>query len=276
MERKRVLVVGLAAARSMRLATVLAAILVVFAGPQFVAATQALQVDFGEVYAVSFTEPSGPSRLWRVHSTSDALVGTITSGSDQPTITDIALRSDGQLFGVSFSTLYVIDKVTAMATPIGSGTGENGLNALTFSSGGDLYSATAGGARAGHLLGINPSTGVATDIGTYGSTLRSSGDLSFVGSTVYATVDKRFHLEEDDLLVRVDTGSGKATRVSRNDLGFNRVYGLFTTEGQLFGLTYQLAACSPNGAFIRIDLSMGTASFERCLSFNAYGAAAVP
>ena len=57
--------------------------------------------------------------------------------------------------------------------PVGTGLGVSDANALVSDTNGALYGATASGS----FIRIDPQTGLATVIGSYGSGLASSGDL---------------------------------------------------------------------------------------------------
>ena len=92
---------------------------------------------------------------------------------------------NGVLYGISLATdseLYSINTTTAAATAIGL-TGDS-LNGLVFGSNGSLY---ASGGDSLYL--VNASTGAASLVGSGSGegTYNSSGDLEFVGSTLYIT-----------------------------------------------------------------------------------------
>src|SRR5690606_28467798 len=63
--------------------------------------------------------------------------GTLTPGPDlSPLLTDVALRSDGALYGISSSGLYRIDYAAGTATRISSSIGGSGAE---FGPDGELY-----------------------------------------------------------------------------------------------------------------------------------------
>ncbi len=128
--------------------------------------------------------------------------------SDQ--MTDVAVTPGGQLYGVSFTSLYSINKVSGAATFIASVPG-NGNNSLTFLPSGDLIAADGGG----NLKRIDPSTGQVTPIGSYGNGLASAGDLVGVKSGVLygtsSTTPGGGSAANNNHLIRVDPTTGVAS-----------------------------------------------------------------
>src|SRR5262245_19195806 len=112
--------------------------------------------------------------------TLDVATGTVTViGNMGVTMTDIAFDPAGNLFGLSFSSLYSINPTTAAVTLIGDH-GILGGNALVFASNGTLYGA---GFQTTNLFTINPSTGVSSVVGNMG--FSSGGDLAFNGGNFF-------------------------------------------------------------------------------------------
>jgi hypothetical protein len=156
--------------------------------------------------------------------TVDVSTGTATLiGNSGVILTDIAFDPSGNLWGVSFTNLYSINKVTGLATNIGS-LGYYGNNALVFSSTGTLYSASD---TSTDLYTISTSTGQATSIGSMG--YYSSGDLAFNGGNLYLS-------DKNDKLVRIDL-SNLSNSVEVGPFGYSYVYGLATANnGVLYGV----------------------------------------
>ncbi len=146
-------------------------------------------------------------------------------GNAPDTITDIAIDLSGNMYGVSFATLYRIDPTTAAVTRIGATDGE--LVGLTFLSDGRLV-----GAGDGVYI-------VDTASGRFTSTLVASGRYSTSGDIVglpdgnlyWATLGSS---SSDDLVV-VNPGSGSATR--RGSMGVGNVFGMAWYDGTLWGFT---------------------------------------
>lgn len=233
--------------------------------------TEVSEVAGGLIYASSGEGTgSGPSSLYKSVPTidgNDMLVGLITTPDGlNPVITDLALTPTGILYGVSFDTLYIIDKTTAIATPVGSGLGFTDVNALASDSIGNLFA--SGFVEPSFLLGVSISTGLATTIGPYGTGFISSGDLVFSPNGIlYATVlDPNI---TNTVLVTVDQNSGIANRVnSINDSGFTNIWGLSFVGGQLYGLTSDINGI---GILLLIDINTGQGSFVRNINFSAFG-----
>ena len=87
---------------------------------------------------------------------------------------DIAFDPKGDLYGVGFNNLYLINQYTGALTHIGALNVSPGMNALAFDSDGTLYGAHS---EEGSLYTIDTTTGGATLVGSGGYT--SGGDLVF-------------------------------------------------------------------------------------------------
>jgi len=174
-------------------------------------------------------------------------------------ITDIAwARTSATLYGISYGALYAIDTATCEATPIGDGLHTSNANALTCDASGNLFGATV----SGYLLRVDPFSGGAATIGSYGSGLTSSGDLAFASDgTLFGSANAPG--EVGDVLVRIDPSNGIATRVGST--GYQDVFGLVFVGDKLYGVT---AA----NELVRLDTQTGEGVLVRDLSFSAWGA----
>lgn len=224
------------------------------------------------IFAASGTGTSYPPSDLYVVSVSaggaDSLVGRIrTSSGSEPVITDVARSPDGSLWGISFTRLYRLDTLTAIATEVGSSSlGLQSANALGFDSDANLYGATG---FIGRLLRIDTVTGRATVVGSFGSGFTSWGDIAFApDGTLFATVKVT---GEAGTLVTVDPTNGEARYVSQGTaIGFGNVWGLAFVGPTLYGLTTDVE--SGKGQLIVIDTNEGTGTLVRELDFNAFGA----
>lgn len=219
-----------------------------------------MTLDVGRVFAESrnYLYAISPSAAG-----TDVLIGPIqTSGGARPDVTDIAFdENTGVLWGISFTQLYRIDPLTARATPVGSGLGVGGANALAVDSRGRLFSATTDGS----FLTVDTESGRARAVGPYGSGYRSSGDLAFrPDGVLFGAVSSS--ARQSDVLIRVNPLTGAATEVG--DIGYSDVYGLFFVENSLCGVT-------ANSELILIDTARGRGTLIRRLSFSAWGAQSV-
>ena len=141
-------------------------------------------------------------------------------------MTDIAFDPVGNLYGITFTDLYSIDKNTGISTWIGS-LGINDANALVFSPDGTLY--TSGWVRS-QLYKVNTNTGAVTGAGTIGKGTTSDGDLEFNGGNLYLT-------GMNNNLIQMDlTNTTNSADIGL--MGFNNVFGLATGDnGVLYGAT---------------------------------------
>ena len=162
----------------------------------------------------------GAGRLGKV----DVATGTVTMvGNMGAVMTDIAFDPTGNLYGITFGSLYSINSTTAASTFIGNlGTS---LNSLVFRADGTLYGANSS------LYSINTSTGAATLIGNGGAGYTSSGDLAFVGGELYLSSTR----PNSDTLFKLDTTTGAGTAVGA--IGVSSVFGLATNNNvDLYGV----------------------------------------
>jgi hypothetical protein len=166
----------------------------------------------------------------------------LTTGS----ITDIEFYG-WQLYGVKqtplgTSNLLRINQDTGVVD-IKSTIGISGINALAVSPDTTMYAANT----SGQFIKMDPVTGGATIIGSFGSGISSSGDLAFSDdATLYASVKVSGH--SNDYLSTVDLSSGNANIIG--SIGFSNVFGLSFKNGMLYGAT-------TSGHFIKIDTESG-------------------
>jgi len=141
-------------------------------------------------------------------------------------MTDIAFDSSGNLFGITFNSLYSIDTYTATSTLIGNHTLGGAKNSLVFGSDNTLYAANSS------LYSLNIGSGASTLIGGGGG-YSSSGDLAFIGDDLFlsstdGTGNDRLFLLDETTGIGTDVGS----------IGFSAVYGLSTDNNiDLYGVT---------------------------------------
>lgn len=139
-------------------------------------------------------------------------------------MTDIAFDPVGNLYGITETDLYGIDRNTGISTWKGS-LGINDANALVFASDGTLYAA---GFADTQLYVVNKNTGQAKAIGNIGPGYRSSGDMAFHGGNLYLSAI-------GDQLVKIDLANLYNSRAIGN-MGFHDVLGLATgDDGVLYG-----------------------------------------
>lgn len=206
----------------------------------------------GTIYANS------PDALYRVDPVTFAVakVGNFNAGEQ---MTDVAVTPAGLVYGISFTTLYAINKTTGAATVIAA-VGGNGNNSLTFLPSGLLLASDSNG----DAKRINPSTGVVTANGNYGGGLQSSGDLVAIASgQMFGTAPG----PSSDLLVKVSTGTGVATTVGPT--GKSSVWGLAYAGSRVIGFTTA-------GEILKIDPVTGTTVVLAKTSIAFWGAGQSP
>lgn len=182
--------------------------------------------------------------------TVDVATGSATViGEMGLTMTDIAFDPFGNLWGITFGQLYQIDHSNAAITLVGNlGTS---LNSLVFGADGTLYAANNG------LYTIDTNTGAATLVGSGGG-YSSSGDLAFIGSSLYLSSVNGDNLFELDPLTGVGTFIG--------NIGVGAVYGLATDNNiDLYGVAGQ--------NILSIDTLTGVGSVLSNYGGTALGAA---
>lgn len=169
-----------------------------------------------------------------------------------PVLTDIAFNSAGDLFGISFTTLYKIDKDTGARTTVGA-LGGSAFNALVFGSTGTLYAAAGTS-----LYSVNTTTGLATTLGSTG--FSSAGDLAFFGGKLYLSASG----STSSSLVDVDLSPVNGTLVGST--GVNDVFGLARGDD---GILYGVAGNS----VYTMNVTTGAATFKTSYNYAGRGVA---
>jgi hypothetical protein len=189
-------------------------------------------------------------------SDSDGTLGTVDVASGSASVvgqmntvmTDIAFDPTGNLWGITFGSLYQINSSTAAVTLVGN----LGIsaNSLVFGSDGTLYAANNG------LYSVSTATGAASFIGSGGG-YNSSGDLAFIGGSLYLS-------SVGDSLFQLSTTTGLGTNVGA--IGYGGVYGLATDNNiNLYGVT--------GTNVIGINTTTGAGTFLADYSGTSLGAA---
>lgn len=213
----------------------------------------------GTIYANS------PSTLYKVDPVTFNVttVGNFNAG-DQ--MTDVAVTPAGDLYGVSFTTLYQINKNTGAATMIADVPG-SGNNSLTYLPNGTLLASDSNG----DLKIINPANGQTTFVGNYGNGLQSAGDLVAVANgTMYGSSPTKpggGDASSSNELIVVDTGTGVATAVGQT--GYADVWGLAYSNAHVIGFTTA-------GQILQIDPQSGAATVLATKNITFWGAGQSP
>jgi hypothetical protein len=215
----------------------------------------------------SDTPPVVSAFTSRLLSTSASEIGSIdpTTGIFSPfantstSYNDIAFAPNGDLFGVSFNSLYKVDPATGTSSRVGSLGTSTKMESLAFTSSGNLYAA---GNSEFYL--INTATGAASLVANIPG-FDSSGDLLYddVSGRFLATSDAPFPIKDSLYSIGLN---GDATVIG--NVGFDSVWGLAIANGTLYGYT-------SNRLQIIINPTTGVGTFDRVVTGTAnqiYGA----
>jgi len=171
-------------------------------------------------------------------------------GGTSISLTDIAFSPSGDLYGISFSSLYKVNSSNGATTLVGGlGAVSGTANALVFGSDGTLYMAGS------TLYAVNTLTGAASAIGALG--FQSGGDLAFIGGDL-------FMASSGNQLVEVDITTGAGTLVG--NLGVGSMFGLATPDNvNLYGVAGQ--------SVYLVNTTTGAATFQSTFSPTLAGGA---
>lgn len=183
------------------------------------------------------------------------------SGGATPILCDLANTPDGYLYGISDTSLYLIN----LTSPEKSRKiGDHGLA--------NPYGMTAVGmtllvnTSAGEVHTLDRKTAKPTRVGPMGGSWAASGDIAYIGKKLFSSVKDAKGTEH---LVRLDEKTGKATRIGafKDERGnaIPHVYGLIDRAGQLFGVTV-------GGDIIRIDPKTARCKILKKTNVRWYGA----
>lgn len=184
------------------------------------------------------------------------------SGID--TMTDIAIDKDGNMIGISFDSVYAIDKDTAECTFLATLSEDfNGLSYIPVDtpdpSDEEILIAAA---SSGTVYQVDPSTGATTPIGAYGNGWGSSGDIVSVRGHTYATVVE--DLTATDKLASIDPSNGyQATIIG--DTGFQDIWGVGYWGDKVYGF-------AETTSFVLIDVDTGIATEVETSDVHWWGA----
>jgi hypothetical protein len=205
-----------------------------------------------------------PYTLYRVDLDTFDLTVVGSFGLGTTAMTDLAMTPTGDLYGVTFTSVYSVDKTTGAATPL-VGNVFTATNALTFMPDGTLLGAD----EYDHVYAISAS-GVQLR-GSYGSGFMTAGDLvSMADGTLFGLADQGpMTTATSNALILVNPSSGAATAVG-TITGFVHLYGIAYTRGRLLAFNDQ-------GQIIQIDPATGASMLVKTHPGVAfYGAASNP
>lgn len=188
-------------------------------------------------YALAYAH--SPEALYEIRLPSGKVTQIGTTGTQ---LTDIALVSNTQLLGLSYTSLFDVSTTTGDATFIAS-TNTSGMVAFDVAPDGQLF---VGGGSTLFLLDAN--SGQIQPAAQYPQGWQASGDLAFLQGRLLAT--SRSGNNGTDSLTEFDLPTGQSKNLG--SVGFTCVWGLAAFGETLYGLT-----C--NGEVLNIDPNTGAA-----------------
>lgn len=187
-----------------------------------------------------------------VSTSSATLLNRFTfANSGVAAIWDIAQNPTGELYyAISSSGVYAFDARDLLLLRLSQST--TGGNALAFNADGELY-----GMNGNKVYRFNRTTGAASELPLSLGSYASSGDLTFDSEGVlFGTV---IGSGSSDYLIRIDLLRSEVAVIGA--IGFSRVYGLYFSQGYLYGVTNA-------GQLITIDRVTGVGEFVKQLPFS--------
>jgi len=198
-----------------------------------------------------------------------SLVAPFTGDAAGDQMTDIAIDSEGQMIGISYTRVYRIDSQTAVTQRAGTGTLPQMFNGLSF-----VPSILAFGIEGpdvligsrntdGKIFRIDPATGQQTEIGDMGGGYQSSGDIVAVRDFgIVATTGGTLGA---DTLVRLAPTTFAATPIGTNT-GWSDLWGVGFWRGKVYGF-------AEGGDFVTVDTTTGAATLVENSARAWWGAA---
>ncbi|MCB2180407.1 MAG: hypothetical protein KQH63_00090 [Desulfobulbaceae bacterium] len=194
----------------------------------------------GELFAAPYLYVHDANRKL---ATVDIATGDVAIIGQMPVImTDIAYSPSGELYGISFTDMYLINPENNAASQLIGPHGIPNANALVFGHDGTLYAAGTGDR---YLHTIDPISAASSVYGEIGH--RSAGDLAFYQGDLYLSS----YLGQ---LIKIDLTANAAGTVIGTDFGYEDVFGLATAEnGILYGVS--------ETTIFQVDIMTGSGSF---------------
>lgn len=194
------------------------------------------------------------------------LVGSFMWPNGSDVMTDIAIDKDGLTIGISYGSVYRVNKETAECTFLASLEAGREFNGLSFVPGigpdPNGPERLVGANTDGEVYEINPVTGASTLVGSYGGGYGSSGDIVSVrGFGTVATITTGIGTDQ---LATLDPNTFAATPIGNT--GFDDIWGVGFWENKIFGFT-------DNQRFVLIDAVTGLGSEVEIGDVKWWGAA---
>lgn len=180
---------------------------------------------------------------------------------ERPTLCDLAATPDGYLYGVSTSTLYLIN----IEDPTKSK--KVGLHGLSNPYGmGGFGAALIANDLSGAVQSIHPKSAVSKKLGAMGGPWVASGDVATFQGRIYSSVKDAGRNEH---LVSLDPQTGKAKLVGafKDESGqaIDNVFGLIDHDKKLYALTSA-------GGFYEVDVKTARLTLIKSTGLAFWGA----
>jgi hypothetical protein len=195
------------------------------------------------------------------------LSGSLDAG---PSMTDLAVSPLDEVYTISYSDLYRVDRSTAAVTLVMSLLADmtnGGFNGLTSLPDGTLLAVDF----IGDIVALDPIAKTLTPLGSYGSGFTSSGDLvSVADGTLYGisyTSAGGVDASSNNILLKVDPRTAVATAIG--PIGYGNVYGLGYYGGTLLAFT-------EGQQIIRLDPNTGAGTIVSYSPVQFWGAGVSP
>lgn len=153
---------------------------------------------------------------------------------DGDRMTDLAITPDGEIYTLSNTALYQVDRDTAQATVVGPVDGVANVG-MTFLIDGTLLATD----KAGGVRKIDPATGNVTELGEFGSGYATAGDLVAVeDGRMFAISDEgpMGNERDNNVLIIIDPETGAFTQ-SIGQIGWGRVFGSAVANNRVYAFT---------------------------------------
>jgi outer membrane protein assembly factor BamB len=161
------------------------------------------------------------------------LIGEFNAPGGQ-NMTDLAVTPDERIFTVSSDKLYEVDPDTAQATYVADVAGTLNVG-MTFLADGMLLATDKDGA----VRSVNTLTGEVQEIGAFGGSYATAGDLVAVADgRMFAISDKGPNGNEDqsNVLLTIDPSTGEYIEAI-GQIGFGRVFGCAVANNKVYAFT---------------------------------------
>jgi len=194
------------------------------------------------------------------------LIGLFGLDESEGGLTDMAVTTDGVLYGITKSKLFELDSNTGVATFVANVAGVTNVGMTFLPDGRLLATDQSGGVRT-----IDPSDGSVVELGSFGGEFATAGDLVAVADgTMLAISDEGPHGDENtnNVLLTVNTSTGAAAFVGR--IGRGGVFGCAVANNKVYAFTNI-------GEVIEIDPTTGAGTLRRSYpGMSFWGAGVTP